>query len=361
MEFIQYKIQKKDTLESIAEKQKISVNELVDFHNQHSGITGVIIGSTLPIHLEHIIVSKEHLKKQKVRSIREGEKVPFNQKARYRCEQVNTTSINGEVAQFVEQKFQYLLKIDTVHNIGSVKREDYLKKMTPPVMLNVLDFIAETDQIKHNILFTLDENGQIKKILNRKELHDNWTVYKKQQLFRNPFIIELAKANEEGVQEIIKLGDTQFSPEAANEEEYRKDFFYFTCFNQYINSDRLEPAHFSFLSTVVPPNVIPLTLRYDKVSEHHEILTLRMVAEYELNKELEENIISQYNNLHQPSIGFSYTQYKLIFRSKIEIDTRTGLVKTAIVKMKESIADNIENECNYSIKQLENYTPDEGN
>ncbi len=63
MNFIQYKIQKKDTLQTIAEKQQISVKELVDFHNQHSGMTGVIIGNALPIHLEHIIVSKEHIKK----------------------------------------------------------------------------------------------------------------------------------------------------------------------------------------------------------------------------------------------------------------------------------------------------------
>lgn len=329
MEFIQYKIQKKDTLESIAEKQQISVKELVDFHNQYSGITGVIIGNALPIHLEHIFVSKEHIKKQKVRKIKEGDKPTFNQKARYRCVQVNTTSINGEVVQFVEQKFQYLLKMDTVNQLGSVKREDYLKKMTPSVMLDVLDFIAETDYIKHNTLFTLDESGQIKTILNRKELNENWLAYKKQKLHNNPFIIELAKTNADAVQEIIKLGDIQFSQEAANEEEYRKDFFYFTCFNQYIFSDTLETSHFNFLSTVVPPNVVPLSLRYDKVSEQNDVLTIRMVAEYQLTKELEENIISQYNALHKPSIGFSYTQYKLIFRSTIEIDTRTRLVKTA--------------------------------
>lgn len=361
MNFIQYKIQKKDTLQSIAEKQQISVKELVDFHNQHSGMTGVIIGNALPIHLEHIFVSKEHIKKQKVKSIKEGDKVTFNQKARYRCVQVNTTSINGEVAQFVEQKFQYLLKMDTVNQLGSVKREDYLKKMTPPVMLDVLDFIAETDHIKHNTLFTLNEKGQINTILNRRELNENWIEYKKQKLHHNPFIIELAKTNADAVQEIIKLGDVQFSHEASNEEEYRKDFFYFTCFNQYTLNDHLETSHFDFLSTVVPPNVVPLSLRYDKVSEQNDILTIRMIAEYQLTKELEEKIISQYNVLHKPSIGFSYTQYKLIFRSTIEIDTQTRLVKTATVKMKESIADNIENECNYTIKQLENYTPDEGN
>ncbi|REC41992.1 hypothetical protein [Chryseobacterium pennipullorum] len=360
MEFIKYRIQKKDTLQSIAEGQNLSVQDLIDFHNQHSGITNVIIGNSLPIHLTHIMVSKEHIKKQKVKKITDGEKAVFNQKARYRCEQINTTRINGELAQFVEQKFQYLLKMDTVNTIGSVKREDYLKKVTPPVMMDVLHFIEETDNIKHNVLFTLGEDGQMDRILNRKELNKNWLEYKKSQMSLNPFIVELKKNNKDAVQELIRLGDIQFSLDAANEEEYRKDFFYFTCFNQYNVNDELKSVDFSFLSTVVPPNVVPLTLRYDTISEQNDILTVRMVAEYTLTDELEKNIINQYNNLHKPSIGFSYTQYKLVFRSKIEIDTKTKLVKTAVVKLKESIADNIENECNYSIKQLENHTPDEG-
>ncbi|MCW3161410.1 LysM peptidoglycan-binding domain-containing protein [Chryseobacterium oryctis] len=360
MNLVKYEIQKSDTLESIANKHNVSVEELVDFHNQNSGMTNVIIGDTLPIHLKFVIVSKELVKKQKKKKIKDGEKPSFDKKARYRCEQVNTTKINGDLVQFVEQKFQYLLKIDTVDGLGYVNREDYLKKITPPVMLNVLDFIEETDKIKHNILFTLDENGKLEKILNRKQLNENWKKYKKEKLNSNPFIIELNKTNEKAVQEIVNLGDTQFSSNADNEEEYRKDFFYFICLNQYIVKDDIKTEEFKYLSTIVPPNIVPLILRYDKITEENQLLTVRMVAEYDLSQQLEKEIINQYNNLHRPTIGFSYTQYKLIFRATIEIDTETKLVKKASIKLRESIADNIENECSYNIKQLENYTPDEG-
>lgn len=63
MEFIKYEIKKGDTLKSIAEKQGVSIEELVNFHNLYCGTTNFIIGNKLPIHLQTLLLEKRRKKK----------------------------------------------------------------------------------------------------------------------------------------------------------------------------------------------------------------------------------------------------------------------------------------------------------
>lgn len=357
-----YKIESGDTLQSISEKFGITPVELKAFHNTHCDLKDLIGGNDLPKHLNEILID-ENWKEVSIEIIKtvnekEFEKIEFEHQARYRCEQINTTKINGNLVQYLEQKFQYLLKINLTSKRAYIKLEDNLRKLSPPILNDVFDFIDQTDKIRHNVHLELNHsNGFVKDVINKKEITNNWNKFKLNKALNTPYLIELKNSNEKGFYDILRLGDIQFSFKSNFLDEYQKDFFYQSCFDQYLYNDVYQIIEQDFLSTIVPPIVVPLKIRYDKVSENGKIVTLRKVAEYNLNNEELNKIIGKYNDLHKNVIGYNFTEYKLIFRSTIEFDSETKIINNAKIVLKESILDNIENECNYIIKKLENYIP----
>ena len=154
------------------------------------------------------------------------------------------------------------------------------------------------------------------------------------------------------------MGDSQFSENTSNEEEYWRNFFYFSCFDQYLYSkDKFETIDFDFISTILPPLILPLKIRYDKLEEKNGILTVRKIADVSISESLKKEMIDRYNELHKNMVKYEFTEYKIIFRSTIEIDINSGLVISGKVVLKEEVSDNVENECIYTIKKLENFTP----
>jgi hypothetical protein len=354
-----YRIEQGDTLETIARKLGVSSIELKSFHNTHCDLKDLLGGNDLPKHLNEILIDDNWEIKEN-ESIEESneEIIEFDQQARYRCEQINTTKVNGNLVQYLEQKLQYLLKFNLSKKIGYVKQEDYFKKLSPPILNNVFDFIEQTEKIRHDVHIKINpDNGLIEDVINKDEVKKNWENFKEKNAMSIPFLSELNKSNEKAFNDLMKMGDTQFSFQSNYKDEYQKDFFYQSCFDQYLYKEKFETISIDFLSTIVPPIVIPIKIRYDKVSENNGIVTLRKIAEYELNKEQKDEIIQKYNELHKISIGYSFTDYKLILRSKLEYDSETKILINGQISMKESILDNIENECNYQIKKLENHTP----
>ncbi|SHM14945.1 LysM domain-containing protein [Chryseobacterium carnipullorum] len=358
MEFIKYEIQKGDTLKSIAEKYDLDANEMKIFHNENCGITGIILNDDLPLHLKYILINKNIIHQKKKNKAKSGE-LDFNQQARYRCEQINTSKFNNNLVHYVEQHFQYLLKHNLSLETGYVKLEDYNKEISPKFLEETFDFIEKTDRIKNNVLFNLDiETGKPKQILNKKEINDNWLYFKQKEFYNIPFIKKIGETNRGAVEELLDMGDQQFSLSANNEEEYWRDFFYFCCFDQYLfKESQWENVKFDFISTIVPPIIIPLNLRYDKIDENDGIVSIRKVAEYEMSEKLLTEIRNRYDELHRAVVKYDFTAYKIIFRSTIEMNTKTKTINNARVVLKEEISDNIENECIFTVKKLENFTP----
>ena len=254
-------------------------------------------------------------------------------------------------------QFQYLLKMNLSNKTAYVKLEDYNKNISPAMIADTFDFIEATERIKNNILFTLNSKGKIKEVLNKEEIYSNWNNFKKNEFYDLSFIKKLQEVNPLAIEELIKIGDKQFSISINNEEEYWRNFFYFCCFDQHLFSDNWDVVSFDLISTIVPPIVIPLQIRYDKVDENNGITTIRKVAEYHLSDDIRQKIIERYDDLHKNVVKYDFTEYKLIFRATIEIDSESRVLKTGKVVLREEISDNIENECVFTIKKLENFTP----
>ena len=71
----------------------------------------------------------------------------FDQQARYRCEQVNISKVNGNTVHFVEQKFQSLLKNNLEQKTGYIKLEEHLYNFSPPILNLSFEFISKTEFI----------------------------------------------------------------------------------------------------------------------------------------------------------------------------------------------------------------------
>lgn len=357
MESSTYEIQKGDTLSSIAKKLNIDPNELLDFHNAQSSITQKFYGYNIPIHITELIIPPSKAKIEK----KPFDEIIFEQKARYRCEQINVSKVDGNTVHFVEQKFQYLLEQSIKQKIARVKLEEHLYDFNPAILNLSFEFISKTEFIKNNVLFSFsDNNGRIKEILNKSNINSAWIKFRDQEFEKSDFIKKLAQTNPSAIKELKDLGDKQFSTDyALAEEEYRRNLFYYCCFDKFL-VDRIEdikPENFPFMSTIVPPIVVPLEFRYDKITEENGILKLRKVGTLKLNPETISEIEKKYDEIHKPNIKYSFTEYKLEFRTRIEFDIEKKMIETADVFIMEQIADNIENNCEFHMKRLQNYNP----
>lgn len=360
MKILDYEIQKGDTLESIAAKHNISVNDLVAFHNQNCGITQLIIGNELSIVINYIFIDAEYQKKIKIENYNQNEHSTFEQKTRYRCEQINTTKINGILAHFMQQNFQYVVKYDKKIEVYHVQLEDYIFETNPTYLTPSFNFISKTEFIKHNVLFNIFlDSGRLFEILNKQKILDDWEKFKKNKLYEDDFILQLSKTNTKSVEELIKMGDTQFSLDyKLTEEEYRRNLFYFIMFDKFLveDIDNITIESFDFMSTILPPVIIPLEFRYDKISEKNNILKFRKVGEAKLDDQLISEITQKYDEIHKPNIKFNFTEYKLTFRVRGEFNKITREMETADLFIIEQIADNIENQCEFHLKKLNNFT-----
>lgn len=354
MEVIKYEIKRGDTLLTIAKEFGLTINELLDFHNSQAILTQQIFNTHIPVHIKELFIPA---KKEETKN-KPFEQIDFQQKARYRCEQINTSKFNNNLVHYFNQRFQYLLKLNLEEKIGFVKLEDYSKESSPKVSEEVFDFIEETEKIKNNVFFSLNTSGKIQKILNKKRIQKDWEEFRTTKFLEMPFIESLEKNNPKAIEELTAMGDSQFSENTSNEEEYWRNFFYFSCFDQYLYSkDKFETIDFDFISTILPPLILPLKIRYDKLEEKNGILTVRKIADVSISESLKKEMIDRYNELHKNMVKYEFTEYKIIFRSTIEIDINSGLVISGKVVLKEEVSDNVENECIYTIKKLENFTP----
>lgn len=364
MAFEIYRVVKEEKIAEVAAKFKITVAELKRLNPNIRYFTAIFgpeyIGALQDVKVPYIANT---IKKEK-NIIIENESlknIEFDQNERYRCEQINVSKVDGNTVHFVEQKFQYLLQRSTNQNIGKVKLEEHLYNFSPPVLNLSFEFISKTEFIKNNVTFDISkDNGRVEKVLNKAQINSNWVNFRKTEFEESEFIKRLKQTNPNAVEELKGLGNKQFSPNYdLAEEEYRRNLFYFCCFDEFIvkSFEEIKPENFLFMSTIVPPVIVPIEFRYDKISEKDGILKLRKVGTLKLNPQLVEEVEKKYNEMHKPNIKYGFTEYKLEFRTRIEYNLEEKIVETADVFIMEQIADNVANTCEFHLKRLQNFKP----
>jgi len=284
----------------------------------------------------------------------------FEEAIRYRCEQINVSKSEGTIVHFVEQKFQFKVLLSLQSLLARVIMEEHIYNFSPPVLNQSFAFLSKTEFIKNDVLLGLSAaSGQIDKILNKHEISEKWRDFRDNQFEKNEFINRLNQTNPKAVDELKSLGDKQFSVQyELAEEEYRRNLFYFILFDKFIVCDinQLTPEKFLFMSTIVPPVIVPVEFKYNKISEDKRTFNIQKVGTVGLDKELIRAIETKYDEMHKPHIKYGFTDYKLEFMIRIELNKEKRIVENANLVLIEQISDNIENTCEYRLTRLQNFT-----
>lgn len=188
MDFIKYKIEKGDTLETIAEKFNKTVNELLNFHNSNSVLTQQINSEHIPIHIDTILINSNY---EKLKNIHAYRIISENEYFNFKNLVYSTINeITIEIEKLADHKY-FLSQKSKVVKCSSPHYDNYL------VLLSLLD------QPFEDIVLITDDSGRIRSIENQNEIKERWNIVKK----------NLAESTDdkEMVNRLIKDGDSVYT------------------------------------------------------------------------------------------------------------------------------------------------------
>lgn len=348
MELIKHKIQKKDTLDSIAEKYKITINELKDFHNQHCGITQKII-DVLPAHLEFVFLeSKVEESKEKV-----SEKFTERQ-LKYRCEQNVFTYINKVPVSNATTKRDYLVELKILEEklFVKVKLLDNILEVNPNTYAEAANIIAQLDVIKCNdvILQVNETDGSILRIVNHSEIIKGWE--KKRAEFEQNSVTLDSQAKKE-VKNFINLIDDQILNEENLIDDYKGKMFFDIYFNKFLanSPDKLDSYQTVFRSQLFEGQKTDISIRQDVLDQNGDLLTVRKVSET-LSKDT-QRAKELYDLRYKPMIGYQFSSYETSYRERSSYNEKENYLEEMDVTIMEQIKNNLELRIHYTVRKIE--------
>lgn len=343
MEIIEYKIKKGDTLESIAEKHHITINELVDFHNRNCGITQQIIGNNIPFHITNIIVeftSHKNIQKKKFydKKIR---------KARYRTKQINIVKINDIINTHTTVRCEYLFELNK--NQAKVKLEDSIYNFYADGTKDLEQFIRTSDSIKKEMEYLLNDGGEIIEIVNIEKLQQDWHRFKKQMPFNN--LVKNSKP--EVLKQLIDAGNSEFSSSDILLKNCKNNLFNQIIFSQYLKKqpDNFVNEQFETMSHFFPQ----ITFKVDCETKVRNISN-RNTNFVKKGKPLFidiDKMILLYEQYYKPQIQFKFTDHIYDYEIFYTISNEDGLIDEASVHLSERIKNNVESQVVYQLKRIE--------
>lgn len=349
MELIKYEIKKGDTLKSIAEKQGISIEELVNFHNLYCGTTNFIIGNKLPIHLQTILLEKKT--KEEINKTIEDRKFP--QKARYRCEQFNTTKVEDRISFHCNTKKEYTVEKNTDNTRAKVKLKEYLYKINPENMSLAIEAVKELEFDKEDVVLALNKDNTIKEVVNFSQIKEKWESFKP-KLAASEFYRQVEKINSKAAEDIIKGGALEFENETNLRKTYDKSLLYHVLFNDYdAHKKREKNDILKFISQMFVSIPIELELQHTIIKEDDYFVEYRTVGTL-LKDKIDTSVLKdQYNKFYKPIIEYSFTEYNYDYRIRRMVDKRTGTIVNASALMKEEVKNNYQLLTQFDLKQIE--------
>lgn len=349
MNFIKYKIEKGDTLESIAQKREVSVKELVAFHNENCGVTNIIIGSEIPLQLNFLIVKAADKK-----AVSQQERDQLDYKARYRCEQVNISRINNEVITLSAVTYsEYLLKQDDHHqNIFEVKLVDTSFSVDPVMYKQGFEFAINLEKLRTPVLFRTNSSGTIDEIYNKEELNLRWKNFRDNELKKDPVYNQLFSQAPEQAKDLVNTGDKEFSSAPDFAKTLDKNLFFHIMFRAFQGAD-LKDFDLNQMSQVFPNIQLHTHVVKSLVREDDEVEVYRLVGSLNKNKISSGTLEKMYDEIYKPMIKYSFTEFDYIYRINYTIEKKSGFLLEGRAAISEKIKNNYEILTEYNIKRVE--------
>jgi hypothetical protein len=349
MDFVKYKIEKGDTLQSIARKEEISVKELVNFHNENCGLTNMIIGQEIPLQLNFLIVKVADKKE-----ISQEERDQLDYKARYRCEQVNISRINNEVITLSAITYsEYLLKQDDKNkNIFEVKLVDTTFSVDPVMYKQGFDFAISLEKLRTPVLFKVNSTGTVDEIYNNEELNLRWKNFRDHDLKINPVYNQLLSQAPEQAKDLIITGDKEFSSMPDFAKTLDKNLFFHIMFRAF-QGGNLNDYDLNQMSQVFPNINLNTHVVKSLVREDDEVEVYRLVGSLNKNNIPSGALEKMYDEIYKPMIKYSFTEFDYIYRINYTVEKKSGFLLEGRAAISEKIKNNYEILTEFTIKKVE--------
>ncbi|MBD3907184.1 LysM peptidoglycan-binding domain-containing protein [Chryseobacterium sp. Ch-15] len=349
MEFIKYEIKRGDTLESIALEYSLNVTELINFHNLYCGTTNFIIGNKLPIHLQYLLLEKK-TEEEKNEAI---EKKEYQKKARYRCEQFNTTKVEDRISFHCNTKKEYTVERNFLEGKARIKLKEYLYKINPDNLGLALEAVKDLEFDKENVVFDLNNDNTIKKVVNFLEIKGKWENFKP-KLAASEFYRQVEKINSKAAEDIIKGGQLEFESESNLRKTYDKSLLYHVLFNDFdAHKKRDKNDILKFISQIFVNIPLEIELQHTIIKEDDYFVEYRTVGTL-LKDKIDNTVLEeQYNKFYKPIIEYSFSEYNYDYRIRRMVDKKTGVIVNASALMKEEVKNNYQFITQFDLKQID--------
>jgi hypothetical protein len=353
MKLIQYEIQKKDTLESIASNFNISVTELVSFHNKNGSLTQQIYASEIPFHITHLNINPI-LAVDENTSVKDLEEINFDENFLYRTDMTVGTVLEAVMVDNSTCKSQYKISLGNGNTLASVLLEENHVTSSPQLLQAGMELIAEIDKIKCNSIFRLDhETGKINKIINYKEILANWKKYQI-GLENRKTVLKLSKSQQD-IDDFITVVESILKPEKNLIEDYDNKMFYELFFTKHLlgNKDFLQKYSKTYYSTLFDKEEIVLHFTPAVLEETEEILKIRRVSELDYSSLNINKIISLYNERIKPMVQFNFSEYNFSYRETFIWNKKEGVLQESHVTVIEEVKNNVQLLIDFNLKRVE--------
>ncbi|MCS4304786.1 LysM domain-containing protein [Chryseobacterium sp. BIGb0232] len=311
MEYIQYEIQKGDTLESIASMHNTTVRELIRFHNTHCGTTQMIRNDVWPPYFPSIYMINPEADIHTASSL--PEVLPYANSFVYSRQDSHSYDIHiktnvvflGKEISENETAMQWNLDFNTPKH-GYVNKKETGRKSTgsfPEIKL-VSTVLNALNEASDHLFFRLDPAGEIDAVMNNHEVQKRWKTIKAERLTNEAFNIPELK-------EMFKVCDEEFADlhtSLKNNLLYTLFFIPTGKMNLSGNETFADLSENKVLSQFFQPAFIPYSLQYHAAEEDGSIkVHLAGGTDKEgLSPQFENSFKEKYAEISQIPLDFDY-------------------------------------------------------
>lgn len=311
MEYIQYEIQKGDTLESIARMHNTTVKELIRFHNDHCGTTQMIRSDVWPPYFSRIYMMNPEADMHAASSLPEVS--PYANSFVYSRQDSRSYDVHiktkvvflGKEISENETVMQWDLDFNTPkHGYLNKKETGRKSKGSFPEIKLVSTVLNAMNEASDHLFFQLNPSGEIETLMNNYEVQKRWKAIKAKELTGEIFNIpELT--------EMFRVCDEEFADLMTSlKNNLLYTLFFIPTGKITLSKDEtlFQLSENKALSQFFQPVFIPYALQYEAEEEEGSI-KLHLVGSTDkegLSPQLEEAFKEKYAEISRIPLDFDF-------------------------------------------------------
>lgn len=352
MKYKIYNIIQGETLEVIAKKNKLSIEEMLDFHNQNSGMMQQFFAEPIPVHISEIRIPLEK-KKDKT----EGISIDYDLITKYRCEQTVVTKLNGIPTNTATTKREFQLKkiVKEDNLFIEIKILDNIIEMNPAQYQEAINLVSELDNIKCDGISIKVNNktGEIESITNHQEIIEKWKSHRSILESKYSFIRD-AKSKE-FIEKFIDTAGKQIENEKTLIDDLKMKMFFEVIFNKHLvnATDKMEEFSRNIYSQLFEGEIVELKIKQDLLRESEDQILVRKVSS--INEATKNSAIleEKYDEKFKPILKYKFSEYNASYRERVVYNDKINLPEEGEVTIIEEIKNNIQLLVNYNFRKIE--------